>query len=113
MFVPGQEVVCIDASPTNIFGHCELVKGKRYIVEWCGEFSHHDQPPIISVLLVGVRRTDKDVRGLFGDLVPDSAYAMLRNMPFRATRFAPIQKTDISELEALLQPTEQKVLEDA
>lgn len=108
MFTPGEEVVCIDDSPTNIFGDCDLVKGKRYIVEWIGMFQHFNYPEILCVSLVGLSRS---IPAVFRD-IPGIADEY-PNSPFRATRFAPIQKktTNISALESLLVPT--KILEDA
>lgn len=91
MFDVGEEIVCIDVSPTNVFGIPELVMGQHYFVEWVGPFTWQNQE------MIGVH-----LRGI-----------TYRTMPFRTTRFVPLRKTDISELEKLLVPVEKRELIDA
>lgn len=111
MFDVGEEVVCIDDSPTNKLGRCDLVKGKHYFVDWIGPFQMHSgAEEIVCVRLQGVVRDlpmplISFLRGMCtaagaDESELDAVIKHYKDAPFRATRFAPIQKktTDISEL---------------
>lgn len=119
MFDVGQEVVCIEPGDIK-----ELVKNRHYTISWIGVVDLPRFKDILCVRLVGVARmVPPDIIqqvSALDDLIlllePSHVRfdASLKDLPFRATRFAPIEKktTDISELTKLLVSTE-RVLEDA
>jgi|SRR5882757_9871054 len=122
MFSIGQEVVCIDACPTTLDGHCELVKDQHYFIRWEGMYQHPNMDSQYCVRVNGIIRPatnqDNGVEDLikFTRLLEKITNKLcpwdvdeLRDVPFRATRFAPIKKTNISVLQELLVPI--KVLE--
>lgn len=113
MFEVGQEVVCIDDSPARKDGVKELIKGQRYIIRWIGMWkgSLYTEEKLC-VRLEGMYRDESPlVRGLvetIKEFAPDDETydwdSYWKDIPFRASRFRPIQKkkTDIGELQKLL-----------
>lgn len=121
MFDIGETVVCIDASPTTIDGRCDLVLGKHYVVAWIGMFEIPGHDDMLTVHLEGVKRSPHhQFLALVVEFEPSGlpwpykhTIEEIMNAPFRATRFAPLRKTDIGVLERLLVPIKTKVPEDA
>lgn len=108
-FQVGQEVVCVNASKTNIMGEPELVENQIYTIAWIGiypsnvdeyfhAFVHGITEPIVAVRVHGVRE-DSD------------------RMPFNANRFRPLKKkkkeTDISVFKEILNTINSTQKEDA
>lgn len=106
MFDVGQEVVCINAKFGDGSSH-GLTEGAHYHVAWVGMFLD-----LLCVRLVEVTRPFS-IDPLIGILYKVTYNEDLpSDMPFLATRFAPIlrQTTNISELQKL---TKIRELEDA
>lgn len=107
MFKIGEEVVCVDDNLSNGIKMEYLTKGNIYTVRWIGMIWHPLGGDQLTVRLEGIERhTDKETAIFFNQ--PEWA-----DMPFRASRFAPLRKkqTDISVFTAMLTP--KKVTEDA
>lgn len=91
---PGQLVVCVDDAPTNAFGIIEIVRGTVYTVRevvendelWTFFLGGPDEP---GVMLVEVRR------------VRDPEYG---EVPFRISRFRPIDPNRIAIFRRMLAP---------
>jgi hypothetical protein len=96
MFHIGQQVVCIDADWSGKFdmGDCpnRPVKGEVYTIRG---FRAPPHPEGVGVFLEEVVNAPFDY-GMFGDV---------REPCFRAARFRPVRKTDISIFHKLLAPT--------
>jgi hypothetical protein len=73
-----QKVVCVDDSPTDADGTCELTLGTVYTVRWVGPWKHPSVPEINGVRLAEIDRG------------PDEWTPEVVDMPFRANRFRPI-----------------------
>ena len=93
---PGQMVCCIDDAPTNAFSIIEVVRGRVYTVREVIEpdelwsFVHGGDPTEPGIILVEVRR-ERDPE--YGEV------------PFRISRFRPIDPERIEIFRRMLAPT--------
>lgn len=96
----GDQIVCVDASPTHVYGHTDLVAGAVYTIRRMGIDKYYQRP---CVWLVEVVRSVENGCEKWGEIGLNIA------------RFRPIQKrqTDISCFKAILANPKIKISEDA
>ena len=96
-FDVGQEVVCIDDNVTEPDGTRLLKKGRHYIIRWIGLWEEIECVRVVGISRPWVIEYAKKLAQSFG-LVGDDLDALDRlaqefqDMPFKASRFAPIEK---------------------
>lgn len=85
-FRVGQKVVCVDGSPTDLRGHCDLTKGAIYTVRWVGQYDCNVWP---AGRRCGPGALFVRVAGIVRDATP-MGFPDHTDVPFSVTRFRPL-----------------------